>query len=429
VIVLTRRAASPIPLEVDGVTPDRVAPLSAAEVAKLAVSHGNRTDPLGEWFEVTGDPSDGGIRFAGDTATVKHIGAGMSAGTIEVEGGAGMHAGAGMRGGTLTVHGTAADWLGAEMRGGTIRVLGDAGSQVGAAYRGSRRGMSGGEIHVRGNAGDEIGLLMRRGLIAVGGGCGAFAAASMIAGSVFVFGRVGPGCGAGMKRGTVFAGGGAVLPASFRLACGYTPTFLPLYSRHVARAGVIPVGRSAPRATCWRGDVLHGGTGEVLVPEDAPAAAAGAAVVRAFRPADAPALLALFRDTIRRVNAKDYGAEEIRAWASDDIDPGHWAARFTGRFVRVAEVGGVPVGFAELEGDGHIDRVYTAADYQRCGVGRALVGELIDEARRRGMSLLRVEASITARPFFGAMGFVVVARQSVACRGAELVNYRMERRL
>lgn len=263
-IVLTRRAASPIPLEVEGVTPDRVAPLSAADVATLPVFHGNRTDPLGEWFDVSGDPSDGAIRFAGDTATVKHIGAGMTGGTIEVEGGAGMHAGAGMRGGTLTIHGNAGDWLGAELRGGTIRVFGNAGSQVGAAYRGSRRGMTGGEIHVRGNAGDEVALLMRRGLIAVGGGCGAFAAASMIAGSVFVFGRVGLRCGAGMKRGTVFAGGGADLPASFREACGFAPTFLPLYFRHVARAGVIPVGRAAARVTCWRGDVLHGGTGEVL---------------------------------------------------------------------------------------------------------------------------------------------------------------------
>jgi formylmethanofuran dehydrogenase subunit C len=287
VLVLTRRASSPIPLEVEGIIPEKLAGLSPLEVAHLPVFHGNRTEPLGEWFDVSGDAAAGVVRYTGDTATVKHVGAGMTCGRVEVEGGVGMHAGAGMRGGSLAVRGDAGDWLGAELTGGAIAVFGSAGSQVGAAYRGSRRGMTGGEIHVRGSAGDEVGLLMRRGLIAVGGACGEFAGASMIAGSVFVFGPLGGRAGAGMKRGTVFAGGGVTdLPPSFRESCGYAPTFLPLYLRHVARNGVIPVGRTAARVRCWRGDLLHGGTGEVLVADAAPGF-----VTRDYRPADADALL------------------------------------------------------------------------------------------------------------------------------------------
>src|SRR5438552_9407113 len=95
--------------------------------------------------------------------------------------------------------------------------------------------------------------------------------------------------------------------------------------------------------------------------------------LRAYKPDDAPALLALFRDTIRRVNARDYAPDQIRAWASDDIDPAQWASRFARRFVAVAEESGKPVGFAELEADGHIDRVYVSADHQRQGVGRSLL--------------------------------------------------------
>jgi formylmethanofuran dehydrogenase subunit C len=431
VIVLTRRASSPIPLEVEGVTPDKLAPLSALEVAKLPVYHGNRREDLGVWFDVAGDAAAGVIRFAGDTATVKHIAAGMATGRIEVEGGVGMHAGAGMRGGTLTVHGDAGDWLGAEMKGGMIAVLGSAGSQVGAAYRGSRRGMTGGEIHVRGSAGDEVGLLMRRGLIAVGGACGSFAGASMIAGSVFAFGPLGGRAGAGMKRGTVFAGGGVgELPPSFRECCDYAPTFLPTYLRHIAQAGVIPVGRAPVRVRCYRGDRLHGGTGEVLVcepgagPRPVPAADF---VVREYRPVDAPALLGVFRAAIRRTAASDYNPAQIRAWGSDEIDPVRWAARFDGRYVRVAEVAGEPVGFAELNPDGYLDRVYVSPDHNRRGVGRALMRELITEARQRGLARLWVEVSLTARPFFEAAGFRMVAPQVVACRGAELVNYRMEK--
>lgn len=151
--------------------------------------------------------------------------------------------------------------------------------------------------------------------------------------------------------------------------------------------------------------------------------------LRPYRPDDAPALLALFRDTIRRVNCRDYSPEQIAAWASDDIDTVAWYGRFAGRFVPVAEEGGRPVGFAELGTDGHIDRVFVSADHQGRGIGRALLAAVVAEARRAGAPRLFTEASITARPFFESQGFTVLAPQVVTCRGVELVNYRMERRL
>lgn len=148
--------------------------------------------------------------------------------------------------------------------------------------------------------------------------------------------------------------------------------------------------------------------------------------LRPYRPDDAPALLALFRDTIRRVNSRDYSPAQIAAWASDDIDTVQWFGRFTGRFVPVAEQAGRPVGFAELEPDGHVDRVYVAADHQRRGIGRQLLAAVVAEARRVGLARLFTEASITARPFFEAHGFVVLAPQVVTCRAVEFVNDRME---
>jgi putative acetyltransferase len=149
--------------------------------------------------------------------------------------------------------------------------------------------------------------------------------------------------------------------------------------------------------------------------------------LRPFRPDDAPALLALFRDTIRRVNSRDYSPTQIAAWASDEIDTARWFGRFAGRFVPVAEEAGRPIGFAELEPNGHIDRVYVSADHQRRGIGRQLLAVLMAEARRVGLARLFTEASITARPFFEAQGFTTLAPQVVTCRGEEFVNYRMER--
>src|SRR5205085_11181135 len=85
-----------------------------------------------------------------------------------------------------------------------------------------------------------------------------------------------------------------------------------------------------------------------------------------------------------------------------------------------------PIGFAELETNGHIGRVYVSADRQRRGVGRSLLSAVVGEGQRLGLVRLFTEASITARPFFESHGFVVLDPQVVTCRGAEFVNYQME---
>lgn len=156
------------------------------------------------------------------------------------------------------------------------------------------------------------------------------------------------------------------------------------------------------------------------------AEAAHVVTLRTYQPDDALELLALFRDTIRRVNAHDYSPNQINAWASGDINPVAWTGEFVGRFVVVAEEAGRPIGFAELEPDGHIDRVYVSADHQRLGIGQQLLAAILTEARRIGLPRLFLEASITARPFFETQGFTVLTPQTVTCRGADFVNYRME---
>lgn len=264
-LTLTLRESSPIPLELYGVIPEAVAPLSLLDVAKLPVFYSNRREELGQFFDVDGDPSRGWIQFAGDTRNVKGIGAGMGSGTVYVENDAGMHAGARMTGGLLIIDSGAGDWLGAEMHGGYIEVRGDAGNQVGAAYRGSRRGMTGGVIWCRRSAGDETGLLMRRGLIVVEGDCGEFAGASMIAGSLFIGRTAGGRLGAGMKRGTIFANTVTELPPSFRYSCEYRPLALALYRKQLASIDCDIPGLTAGAVHCYRGDMLHGGRGEVFV--------------------------------------------------------------------------------------------------------------------------------------------------------------------
>jgi formylmethanofuran dehydrogenase subunit C len=265
-LVLKYRGSTTIPVEAECITPDALAGKSPQEIEQIPVQHGNREEPLAEFFQVAGDASDGCITVEGDCSRVKLIGTGMTFGTLRIEGHVGMHLGAEMSGGEIHVHGNAGDWVGAEIRGGLIYVHGDAGHLVGAGYRGSRRGMRGGSILIDGKAGNEIGSVMRRGLIAIGGDAGDFAGVSMIAGSIFLFGQPGIRIGAGMKRGTLvlLSAMSALLP-TFRYACKYRPLFMDLYL-HQLRQWQFPGVESFLGGEFHRycGDLVSLGKGEIL---------------------------------------------------------------------------------------------------------------------------------------------------------------------
>ena len=267
-LVLHLVNSSPIPLEVDAVRMEIVRTQSADEVLRTLVQHGNRQQPLGEFFRAEGSAKeDETIVWQGDCAKVKLIGSELRTGRMIVEGNAGMHLGADMVGGEIEVHGNAADWAGAEMRGGRIRIHGDAGDCVGGVYRGGRRGMTGGEIFINGNAGTELGNTMRRGLIVVRGKAGDAIGFNMLAGSIFVFGEAGIRQGAGMRRGTIalFQPTSPQLLPSFKFSDICEPGFLSLYLRYLVQQGfAVPEECLRSRYRRYCGDMLELGKGEIL---------------------------------------------------------------------------------------------------------------------------------------------------------------------
>lgn len=261
-----------VPREGECLAPDRLVGLRLAEIEKLPLFHGNHPTCLADHFRLVGDPSDGAIRIVGDVGAIKRIGAGMTFGSLVIEGSVGMHLGAEMAGGSIEVMGNADDWVGAEMSGGRIRVRGNAGNLVGAAYRGASVGMRGGEILVHGGAGNEIGAGMRRGCIAVGRDAGDFAGVSMIAGSIFLFGKTGIRLGAGMRRGTIALMGPSPEPSllpTFRESGTFQPVFLAVYLRELAERDFHPAKKRAKATQTRRfvGDFLELGKGEILAVE------------------------------------------------------------------------------------------------------------------------------------------------------------------
>jgi formylmethanofuran dehydrogenase subunit C len=264
-IRLTLRAAPPVPLEADTVTPDALASRTLDGIRALPVALGRRTHRLDEHFDVEGDPGED-LHLTGDLSRVKWIGRGMSRGRITIDGPAGMHLGAEMSGGAIEVAGDAGDWLGAGMSGGLIRVRGNAGGQVGAAYRGSPAGMTDGTILIEGTAGLEVGMRMTRGLIAVGGAAGDFAGLQMKGGTIVLAGGAGLRTGAWMIRGTIVALAPVALLPTFAPAASYNPTFMRLVGRHLASLGwAVPYEEREGSYRRYTGDAVGDARGEILV--------------------------------------------------------------------------------------------------------------------------------------------------------------------
>jgi len=151
--------------------------------------------------------------------------------------------------------------------------------------------------------------------------------------------------------------------------------------------------------------------------------------VRPYAAADLDALIALFRNSVRLVARRDYSAEQLLAWAPDEVDREGWVLRLAASRTWVAMLDDRVAGFASLWSEGHIDMLYVHAELQRRGVGSALLRQVESAARALGIAGLFTEASITAKPFFERRGFQVIQAQTVARRGVALTNFRMTRRL
>jgi formylmethanofuran dehydrogenase subunit C len=265
-VVLRVRGPLEDAIDLDGITPDRLASLSESAIAQLPVWRGRDRANLGDLFEVRGGHA-AAVVIEGAEAQVHGIGAGMTGGTLMVEGDAGDLVGAGMSGGVLQVNGAIGHDGGVGMSGGVLEVVGNCGDRLGGARPGTSRGMSGGEIVVRGHAGTSAGARCRRGLLVVAGDVGHSAAHAMIAGSLFVFGRTGAGAAQFNRRGSLVALGSIEVPQTYRYACRYRPPHVRVTLLYLARRYGVAVDPRYVGGHYVRycGDRVGPGKGEILV--------------------------------------------------------------------------------------------------------------------------------------------------------------------
>lgn len=147
--------------------------------------------------------------------------------------------------------------------------------------------------------------------------------------------------------------------------------------------------------------------------------------LREYAESDCAELAQLFYDTVHTVNAKDYTAEQLNAWATGTVDLEQWNRSFREHRTVVAEEDGHIIGFGDMDSAGYLDRLYVHRNYIRRGVATAICDALEEGCKA---DLFTTHASVTARPFFEQRGYVVVKEQQVHRRGQWMTNFVMQKK-
>lgn len=157
-------------------------------------------------------------------------------------------------------------------------------------------------------------------------------------------------------------------------------------------------------------------------------------VIREMRAEDARAFLEVHHAAVRGLAAKDYSRQVIDAWAPAPILEQHVEkvrSNPDGELRLIAELDGRIVGIGCLiAGNAELRACYVAPGATRRGVGSAIVGAIERAAREQGAAHLDVDSSITAEPFYAALGYEALERgEHILANGQRMACVKMRKRL
>ena len=142
-------------------------------------------------------------------------------------------------------------------------------------------------------------------------------------------------------------------------------------------------------------------------------------IIRPAGLADAEAMCALHKAAVRRLCLGAYTAKEIEAWLSEREPAGfRHAMTDGGETMLVAERDGAVVGFASIKAT-VLFGLYVDPAKGR-GAGRVLLAAAEGEVRRRGATVLSLQATLNAVPFYRQHGFTRQERSTVRRGGRDL---------
>lgn len=123
--------------------------------------------------------------------------------------------------------------------------------------------------------------------------------------------------------------------------------------------------------------------------------------IHTFQPGDARYLVQILHAAARSTAPRYYSAQQVEAWSPIPMPVDQFLTRLTdGRVMLVAtEMDDTPLGFIDLEHNGHIDCFYCHPDWIGQGLGTRLYQETIKQALRAWAKMILLSHPRNLRPF------------------------------
>ena len=128
--------------------------------------------------------------------------------------------------------------------------------------------------------------------------------------------------------------------------------------------------------------------------------------IRRARQEDCSSIGSVHAAAVRGIRTALYTPEEIQAWAVPR-NPESYEESIRSKEFFVAEDGGAIFGFGVLNQESaEVEAVYVAPGAGRRGIGIEILRKLEERASALGLSVLRLNASLNAVPFYEKAGYV-----------------------
>jgi GNAT superfamily N-acetyltransferase len=132
--------------------------------------------------------------------------------------------------------------------------------------------------------------------------------------------------------------------------------------------------------------------------------------LRQFRPTDLFAVKSLVHRTIATCYPGHYCLEAVRFFTSYHNEQAIVQDAHEG-YTLVLEKAGRILGTGTLAGD-EIRRVFVEPGLQKHGLGRLIMQRLEDRAESLGMTTIKLDASLPAKPFYDRLGYATIEEAS-----------------
>ncbi len=149
---------------------------------------------------------------------------------------------------------------------------------------------------------------------------------------------------------------------------------------------------------------------------------------------DARRFLEVHHAAVRGIAAEDYPQAVIEDWAPQPITEkgiAEFLANPDNEIRLVAEINSEIIGIGALVvANNELRACYVAPDASRKGVGSALVHKIESIARDHELVVLHADSSVTAEPFYRALGYAARKHgQHILRSGQRMACVKMEKRL